>query len=82
MSCCGQIAKGAVGLAKAALKINPSSVPVYKSRLRICWECPESQPMVSAGVIIIGKKERCGECGCLIKAKAAIQSEQCPLKKW
>lgn len=84
MSCCAgeKIANGAVGLAKAALRIDPSPVDVYKSRLKICWHCPAAKPMISAGVVIIGKKDRCGKCDCIIKAKAAIRGESCPIGKW
>lgn len=86
MSCCGTIVNGAVGLARAGIAattgIGATPLPEYKARLRTCWYCDKSQPLTVAGVQILGKKEQCGECGCIITAKASIATERCPLGRW
>ena len=87
MSCCGStIVNGAVGLAKAGIAattgIGATPTGEYKARLRTCWHCDKAQPLTVAGVPIIGKKEQCSECGCIITAKASVASEVCPLGKW
>ena len=48
----------------------------YKSKKRvvICNNCEKLE--------LISKIKVCGVCGCIIKAKVTIQSEQCPLNKW
>lgn len=84
--CGSKIVRGGIGLAKAGLAhatgIGQASLQVYKDRLRTCWHCDKAQPLTVAGIPIIGKKEQCAECKCVIKAKAAIASERCPLGKW
>lgn len=44
----------------------------YKKRLDICNNCPSLDQ----------KAGRCTECGCFIKTKAKLKSDQCPLGKW
>lgn len=72
-----RIAKGAVGLTKAALGIDPASPDRVVQRLNICRRCRH---------FIQGKgyrgKERCKLCGCLLRAKVRINSEKCPEEKW
>lgn len=41
-------------------------------RLAICRRCPSYDPC----------QARCRECGCYMDAKAAWESEACPLGKW
>lgn len=42
----------------------------FELRLATCDECPSRN------------LEKCGECGCPIEKKAAMESEKCPLGKW
>lgn len=44
----------------------------YEKRIAICAECPSLDR--EAG--------RCRECGCFVRTKAKIKSDQCPLGKW
>ena len=88
MSCsgCGTIINGVTGLAQAGIAattgIGATPPDQFKARLRICWDCDKAQPLMIAGVPIVGKKSQCAECGCVIKAKASIAAENCPLGKW
>ncbi len=43
---------------------------IYRSRLEICEGCDKLS------------KDRCSECGCFVKMKAAWGSEECPIGKW
>ena len=45
-----------------------------KNRMLICKECPQKRKIATVNY--------CGQCGCIIAAKAAIVSEHCPLGKW
>jgi hypothetical protein len=49
----------------------------FKERIAICKECPKR-----VNVSRLFPASKCGECGCLIVAKAAIPAFHCPLKKW
>jgi Family of unknown function (DUF6171) len=44
----------------------------YNKRISICHKCDKYE----AG------PNRCGQCGCFLKVKAAWNSEKCPLDKW
>jgi hypothetical protein len=46
------------------------------ARLALCAACPHFTPTGKP------RRERCGRCGCLIRAKAAVPWFRCPLKKW
>ena len=74
------VAKGAVGLTKAAFGIHAVSEEIKNKRLAICETCPsrffefsEKYNMTIA---------RCGECRCFIRAKVLIKEEFCDLYKW
>jgi len=43
-------------------------------RVRECQKCDRSY--------WVGKTLWCKECGCFIPAKARVEDEHCPLKKW
>ena len=45
---------------------------IKQIRLDICKECPSWSERFN----------RCTECGCQMRIKAALSSSQCPLKKW
>jgi hypothetical protein len=48
-------------------------VDMVKARLDTCTSCEsKSKSMVPV----------CKECGCIIKLKALIKTEKCPLDKW
>lgn len=44
--------------------------PLAQERLRFCKDCPSR-----IGIL-------CGECGCVLKAKARLMDEECPLDRW
>jgi hypothetical protein len=75
---CGKIIHGAAGLVKAATGIDRASDAEVERRRDICRSCPEAVPCVAN----VGRKCRCRLCGCLLRAKTAIASEQCPAGKW
>lgn len=45
---------------------------VVRERVNTCFWCPE----------YINLTGQCSECGCFIKAKAKLKTEDCPLEKW
>lgn len=65
-----RFAKGAGGLLKAALHIDPAPPEMIEERKAICAQCPEWT----------GRK--CRKCGCWTGAKIRINGEKCPLGKW
>lgn len=74
------VAKGAVGLTKAALGIHAVSEEVKNKRLAICDACPSKFFEFSEKYNM--KVARCGECRCFIRAKVLIKEEFCDLNKW
>lgn len=56
----------------------------YQSRLSFCSECEELRHFRSDSPVSTkaGIMDRCGVCGCFVKAKALIPFEHCPLEKW
>ena len=78
MGCCGKIAAGAIGLARAAAGIGRADVDTVERRRALCRDCPEAVPCVKN----TAKFCMCNKCGCLLKAKTVIASEKCPLGKW
>lgn len=45
---------------------------IAAQRLDACHRCPAFQP----------KTGQCAECGCFVRVKAKLSTEQCPLHKW
>lgn len=69
---CGQrIARGVVGLAKAALGVDKADDAEIERRLSLCLACEHVK--ATLGVV-----NRCDLCGCAIKAKIRIKGEACP----
>jgi len=54
---------------------------IQQQRLEICKECPSYQEPKFFG-IKIPIFQRCGECGCFLKAKTKLRFVGCPKKKW
>jgi hypothetical protein len=73
--CGAQVAKGVVGLTKAALGIDKADDAEIERRQGICATCPNAKLL--AGVV-----NRCALCGCAIRAKVRIKGEKCPAGKW
>lgn len=76
------VAHGAIGLAKAALRIDRTPPSLMELRVRQCIGHPtggedaiEPCPSFRAGFL-------CTECGCVVAAKLRIESETCPLNRW
>ncbi len=46
-----------------------------KKRLQVCNTCPHKELKFLA-------PSQCGVCGCVLKVKARIAGESCPLGKW
>lgn len=79
--CCSAKSKifgGAVGLAKALSGVGRADNKVIVKRRNICRSCDHAIPCVGN----IGRICRCKACGCILKAKTAIESESCPIGKW
>lgn len=77
MPCCGKggsplvtIARGVVGLAKAAVRIGQAPSWIVGLRGPICRGCPERRGAF------------CSVCKCLLHAKINLSAEKCPLGKW
>ena len=51
-------------------KIKTSS-EMFKDRMEVCLGCDK-----------LTDDFRCSQCGCFIKAKAQLLSQDCPLRKW
>tara|TARA_R100000781_G_C4039070_1_gene113331 strand:- start:165 stop:530 length:366 start_codon:yes stop_codon:yes gene_type:complete len=67
----------AKGFAKESAKFLAAGAPIidqegYENRLIECNKCEH----------LIRKSMRCGECGCLLQAKAKMKTANCPLYKW
>jgi len=72
------IGRGAGGLAKAALDLEPPPRAVLAGRAFQCFGAPgQSAPCERLGAGLL-----CLECGCLAFAKIRVASQECPLGKW
>ena len=81
------LAQGAVGLAKAAAGIGHADKETTALRLAECAVCPallqHPQDPEDGDVIHgIGFFDRCGICGCFVRAKTLLADQSCPLDKW
>lgn len=80
-ACAEKIARGAIGLAKAAARIDRADESTISTRRDRCRNCPHATRNVdrinepSKGLTTFS---RCELCGCVIVAKTAIASERCP----
>lgn len=65
--------KDGTKIAENALAGNKTLVDAdtREHRLSVCSACPRFTP-----------EERCAECGCYMKLKAAFITSKCPLGKW
>ena len=54
--------------------MSESIVQTIKSRFEICKKCPHLSPS--------GLGLKCVKCGCLIKLKISVKSQECPIGKW
>ena len=66
--------KGLFNVAKEAATGNLEFVPeeISNERFNICLNCPKlTKPLL-----------QCSECGCFMKVKTKISSQECPLGKW
>ena len=74
MNALGALARAAKALAVGEeLLVMPEQ---RKERLDVCVKCEHFRPATSK----IGPM--CGLCGCLVKMKAWLATEQCPAEKW
>lgn len=79
MSCCGKTANAAAAAGRVvAAFISGEKIaasPTTKmERLAICQQCPHLKQSK------LGKQ--CLICGCWLEAKAFLETENCPMKKW
>ncbi len=71
----GQMARGLLKNAAAALKGGKVSAEVRTERWNTCKVCP----------FFIPQSKRCSECGCFMEAKTWINADPkqlCPKQKW
>lgn len=71
----GQMAKGLVKTAGAAVAGGRVSSEIREERMATCNNCPS----------LIRKTSRCSECGCFMQAKTWMNADPeilCPLNKW
>lgn len=52
----------------------------YKERLLLCNSCPERLKDSNGNPLT--KFSRCPFCGCFIRLKAKLETEECPLGDW
>ena len=73
----GVMAKNLIESAKQLLQggFMPAGREEKERRLAICRECPHLMDRGS-------KFERCSQCGCVLRFKAALEAWGCPLEKW
>ena len=73
----GVMAKNLIESAKQLLQggFMPAGREEKERRLAICRECPHLMDKGS-------KFERCSQCGCVLRFKAALEAWGCPLEKW
>lgn len=45
-----------------------------EARIKTCQSCPERRLVMGVSL--------CGQCGCVIAAKARLSGADCPLGKW
>ncbi len=56
-------------------KIFNKNEQLARKRISICKKCNSLEHIEIIGDI-------CGECGCVLEAKARVQDEKCELNKW
>jgi hypothetical protein len=66
----GDLVRGAVGVAKAALGVQPAPSEVVRARWAACLACADHD----CG--------RCMACGCFTGAKIRVAGESCPRGVW
>lgn len=66
-----RVARGAMGLAKAATGVDRPPADVIAARLKTCGECEQGEG-----------RTLCGLCSCVIAAKVRVAGEACPEAKW
>ena len=66
----GDLVRGAVGVAKAALGVQPAPAEVVRERWAACLACEDHD----CG--------RCMACGCFTGAKVRVAGESCPRGVW
>ncbi len=82
MGCCGKIVKQTRKVTKQAMRIVEGYSNLVKGkrfeftneRIRVCQKCGKNY--------WIGKKLFCSICKCFIPAKARVEENTCPEKKW
>jgi hypothetical protein len=85
ISAIAHVSQGVSGLVKAAVGIDRPPEEVIRQRRDACRGCdratrnPARLDRPAKGLTSLSQ---CRECGCLIAAKTAVASEQCPLGKW
>lgn len=90
MGCCGKIIAGATGLIKAGcqklgLKVDKAADEVIEARRFACRTCPlitRNEKFSDSPNYGVTNLSRCTQCGCVVKAKTMIASEECPLGWW
>ena len=82
-----KLAQGAAGLAKAAAGIGHADKETTARRLAECAVCPallqhRQDPKDDDVIQGVGIFDRCGACGCFVRAKTLLADQACPLGKW
>lgn len=79
MCCGGKAIAGAIGLAKAALRLDRAPRALIEQRRALCRACPHARRIMHQGAL---KVATCMLCGCYLPAKTVLRRESCPLSKW
>jgi hypothetical protein len=85
MGCCDKIARGAVGLTKAAIGIDAVPLEVMQARREECRDCEHAtrNPLrLNRTTKGLTSLSRCRKCDCFIAAKTKLGGEACPVGRW
>ena len=77
--------RGALGLSKAALDLEPVSDEVRQQRRKTCAACPAATRTKSLGRLplsVLTPASTCSACHCNLFAKTRIAGETCPRGRW
>ncbi|MEL7089604.1 MAG: hypothetical protein AAGL98_14380 [Planctomycetota bacterium] len=77
--------RGALGLSKAAINLEPVPDELRQQRRKICAACPTATRTKSLGRLplsVLTPTSTCSACHCNLYAKTKLAGETCPRGRW
>lgn len=77
--------RGALGLSKAAMNLEPVSDQALRSRRKACGGCPaatRTKPLGRLPLSVLTPTSTCSVCRCNLYAKTRVAGEACPRGLW